>query len=777
MATFKEANIKEKPIIAIWFLVGAILPISIAANPPEVLSFVDIAAKSGLVARNGFGGRERKDFIVETTGNGVAIFDADGDGDQDVLLLNGTTLGGPVAGAARLPELYRNDGAGHLESVGKASGFITEGWAQGVCAGDYDNDGKTDVFISYYGHNRLYQNAGGLRFSEVTAKAGLPVTGTRFGSGCTFLDYDRDGRLDLFVSNYVSLDLAKTPRPGKGEYCVWKEIPVMCGPRGLPLGQNVLYHQEANGTFRDVSLAAGITKPGGRYALQPVSADFDNDGWPDIYVACDMTASLLFRNRGDGTFQERGVEAGVAYNADGRLQAGMGVAVADFNNDGFLDIAKTNFSGDLTSLFLNEDGKFFTDVSGPARLGVRQLLGWGIAFFDADEDGWKDLLLVNGHVYPEVETAQVGDKYRQETLFFRNLGNGKFEDLTAKAGPALQVPRPSRGLALGDLAGDGRPEAVILNMNDAPSLLKNTTPAGGRFLNLDLKGTKANRSAIGARVTVAAGGRKWIDEVQSGASFYSQSSFTLHFGLGQAERADTVTVRWPGGGVETWKEIPANSRCTLTEGNAVPACKPYSAILAGGPQFQDSSAFQTSGSAGRVDGNTHVSAERAETNARLAELVRGYPAAGAAVEKYLSGDLAASAEALLALPADLRVLPFLGETVAVWPGLLARMREIASSNPGSSEAAFYLGRALGLPESIPLLRRAAMLDPKETRALVELGRQYANADMRGEAVAAYEEALRRDPEIKTAHFRLAGLYRALGNAEKSREHLRLYQKR
>ncbi|MCX6598648.1 MAG: CRTAC1 family protein [Acidobacteria bacterium] len=511
---------------------------------------------------------------METTGNGIAIVDIDGDGLDDVLLLNGTTLDRTVGREPVLPILYRQESAGKLQRLGPESGFNFEGWAQGVCAGDYDNDGRTDLLVTYYGHNHLYRNLGSRRFSDVTASVKLPTTGIRYGSGCTFVDYDRDGRLDLFVSNYVALDLEKTPRPGKGEFCVWKEIPVMCGPRGLPLGANVLYHQEPDGTFRDVSAAAGILKPGGRYSLQAVAADFDNDGWPDLYVACDMTPSMLFHNNGNGTFSERGAESGVAFNADGRLQAGMGVAVADYNNDGFLDIAKTNFSGDLTSLYLNEDGKFFSDVSGAAKLGVRQLLGWGVAFTDLDDDGWKDLITVNGHVYPEVEGAKVGDRYRQETLAFRNLSNGKFEDLTATGGPALAVPRASRGLALGDLDGDGRPEAVILNMNDRPSVLKNSSP-GGSFVNLRLTGTKANRSAIGARITVETGGRKQIDEVFSGSSYYSQHSFALHFGLGAAKKVDLVTVRWPGGKVETWKDLPVNAQCGLTEGKQEPSCRAY----------------------------------------------------------------------------------------------------------------------------------------------------------------------------------------------------------
>jgi hypothetical protein len=547
--------------------------LALLASGPAGPQFTDIAQTAGLIAENTFGGVERKDYILETTGNGAAVFDYDGDGREDVLLLNGLRDGGRQA---PLPTLYHNEGSGKFVDATAESGLKEPGWAQAVCAGDFDNDGRTDIFVTYYGHNRLYRNTGSSNgvFADVTAAAKLPVTGTRYGSGCTFLDYDRDGRLDIFAANYVNLDLAKAPKPGQGEYCTWKEIPVMCGPRGLPLAHNILYHQEKDGTFRDVSAAAGILAPGGRYALQAVASDFDSDGWPDIYVACDMTASLLYRNRGDATFEERGVEAGVAYNADGALQAGMGVAAGDFNNDGRIDLAKTNFSGDLTSLFLNEDGRFFTDVSSQARLGVRQLLGWGVVFADFDDDGWRDLLIVNGHVYPEVERHPVGDRYRQLTLFFRNTGDGKFQDATANAGPALQVTRPSRGLAVGDLDGDGRPEAVILNMNDKPAVLKNTA-AGGRFLNVRLKGARSNRSAIGARVTVEAGGRRWVDEVRSGSSFYSQHSFVLHFGLGGESGPARITVRWPSGASETWDGPAQSALCTLTEGEAKADCAGY----------------------------------------------------------------------------------------------------------------------------------------------------------------------------------------------------------
>jgi hypothetical protein len=540
-------------------LVGA----AIAIDFP--VFFEDVGGSSGLTVPNTSGGRSRKDYILETTGNGVAIFDYDGDGADDIFIANGTTLD-RHPGPRRLPQLYHNDGQGRFTEVGEKAGFTAEGWGQGVCVGDYDNDGRPDLLVTYYGTNRLYRNLGNGAFRDVTAQAKLPVEGVRYGSGCSFFDYDRDGHLDLFIANYVDLDLSQTPRPGSGSFCVWKEIPVMCGPRGLPLAQNLLYHNNGDGTFTDVSLKAGILKPGGRYALGVATADFDNDGWPDIYVACDMTPSLLYENKHDGTFEERGAEAGVSYNADGALQAGMGVAVADFDGDGRLDIAKTNFSGDLTSLYKNEDGRFFTDVSREAGLATRQFLGWGIAFVDVDDDGWPDLVIANGHVYPEVEGKPVGDKYLEPTLLLRNLGNGRFAEATASAGPAFATPRPARGLACGDLDGDGRPEIVIVNMNTTPSLLKNRK-AGGNFLNVAVKGTKSNRSGIGARVQITAGRREIISEVMSGGSFYSQNSLIAHFGLGKAGTVDRLRIRWPSGTLQSWEKVAVNQKVIATEGS------------------------------------------------------------------------------------------------------------------------------------------------------------------------------------------------------------------
>lgn len=529
--------------------------------------FSDIAASAGVTGQNIFGGVARKDYILETTGSGAAIFDYDGDGRNDILITNGTRLDGSAEGKQAHTFLYHNEGNGKFREVSREAGIALHGWAQGVCVGDYDNDGHPDVLVSFYGHNALMRNKGNGTFEDVTEKAKLPVTGTRYGSGCTFIDYDRDGNLDLFVSNYVDLSLEATPKPGQNGFCEWKGIPVMCGPRGLPLAHNVLYHNNGDGTFTDVTEAAGISKPGGRYALGVVTADFDNDGWPDLYVACDMTPSLLFHNLHNGTFEERGVEAGVAYNFDGSLQAGMGVAVADFDGDGRLDIAKTNFSGDLTSLFHNDDGKFFTDVSREAGLGSRQFLGWGLAFVDVDDDGWRDLVIGNGHVYPEVDGKNLGDEYLQPTVLYQNLGNGKFRDVTAEAGPGFETPRSARGLAVGDVDGNGRPEIVIVNMNAVPAILKNTAPTG-HYLNVVLEPTESNRSGIGARVTVNAGGRKRIDEVMGGNSFYSQHSSTLHFGLGKVTKVDGVEVRWPSGKTQSVPAVDADGTLHVKEQRA-----------------------------------------------------------------------------------------------------------------------------------------------------------------------------------------------------------------
>jgi enediyne biosynthesis protein E4 len=545
--------------LTLRILILALLGAAAAEVPP--VQFVDIALSSGLTVPNTWGNEAKQQSILESTGTGAAIFDFDGDGSSDIFIANGPPS---------LSQLYRNDGKGHFTDVARAAGLTRVGWAQAACVGDIDNDGHPDLFVTYYGHNTLYRNLGNGKFADITERAGLPVTGTRWGSGCALIDYDRDGLLDIFVANYVELDLAHLPKAD----CDWKGLKVWCGPHGLPEGRNILYHNNGDGTFTDVSEKAGILATGPRYGLGVVTADFNNDGWPDLYVACDQTPSLLLLNRHDGTFEERGDAAGVAYNADGQLQAGMGIAVADYDGNGFLDIAKTNFSGDRPSLYKNEDGRFFEDVSEQAGLGRNLLLGWGVAFLDVDEDGWPDLVMANGHVYPEIDRSPLGETYRQRTLLYRNLGNGRFVDITESAGPGFAPRRPSRGLATGDLDGDGRPEIVIVNMNAKPTLLKNNA-LRQNAVAITLTGKQSNRSAIGARCTVEAGGRKQMAEVVSGGSYLSQNSLTLHFGIGKSEKIDRIEVRWPRGETQTWPGVPANRTIGLTEGSRDVASRPF----------------------------------------------------------------------------------------------------------------------------------------------------------------------------------------------------------
>ena len=550
----------------------AILTAFLLADTAPVIRFVDIATSAGLTLPITFGGKQTNTVILESTGTGAAIFDYDGDGFNDIFIANGTTLDPNAAATHSL--LYRNNGKGHFTEVSQQAGLTRSGWAQAACTGDFDNDGHTDLLVTYYGHNSLYRNLGNGKFAEVTKAAGLPADGTRWGSGCAFLDYDRDGYLDFVVANYVDLDLKDVPKPGSSPNCKWQGMAVLCGPRGLPLGHNVLYHNNRDGTFTDVSEKAGILAPGGRYGLGVVTADFDGDGWPDIYIGCDQTPSLFYRNKHDGTFEERGDAAGVAYNTDGHLQAGMGVAVADYDGNGFLDIAKTNFSGDRPSLYRSEDGKFFEDVSERAGLGRNQLLGWGIAFLDVDEDGWPDLVMANGHIYPDIDRSPVGETYRQKTLLYRNLGDGRFADVTASAGPGFQAMRPARGLATGDLDGDGRPEILIVNVNDRPALLRNEGPRQNAIA-ISLIGTKSNRSAIGARCTIEAGGRKQIAEVVGGGSYYSQNSFTLYFGVAKAAKVDRIEVRWPNGETQAWRDVAVNRTVQITEGQELLAQSPF----------------------------------------------------------------------------------------------------------------------------------------------------------------------------------------------------------
>jgi enediyne biosynthesis protein E4 len=538
--------------------------------PAPIASFADIAEKAGLTAPNVFGGIDTKKYIIETTGSGVAIFDYDNDGWPDIFLVNGTRLDGLPSGQAPTNHLYRNNHDGTFTDVTAEAGLTATGWGQGVCVGDYDNDGWEDLYVTYYGKNRLFHNNHGV-FTEVAAKAGVAGSGKDWGTGCAFVDYDRDGRLDLVVANYVDLDLSTVPPPGDRPTCLWKGVAVMCGPRGLPGAKNILYHNRGDGTFEDVTLKAHIDRTDGHYAFSVSTFDFDDDGWPDIFVACDSTPSILYRNNHDGTFTDVAVTAGAAFNEDGREQAGMGSTIGDYNGDGHLDIFKTNFSDDTSTLYKNNGDGTFNDATSAAGLGLyTQYLGWGTMFLDVDNDGWPDLLLVNGHVYPEVDSQHLGSSYKEPRILFHNNGDGTFSDISRSAGTAITTMASSRGLAVGDLWNDGRISAVINNMNSAPSLLVNQVRNLNHWIAIHTIGTKSNRDGIGARVRVKAGPRILVDEVRSGSSYISNSDMRVHFGLGRADKVEWVEVRWPSGITERFPDLPVDRIHTLTEGSGQP---------------------------------------------------------------------------------------------------------------------------------------------------------------------------------------------------------------
>jgi enediyne biosynthesis protein E4 len=540
---------------------------STSATTPPLASFKDIAEKAGINFEIVSGEKDTKKYIIETTGPGVAIFDYDNDGWPDIFFVNGTKLGTLPRGNEPSNHLYRNNHDGTFTDVTEKAGLHATGWGQGVCVGDYDNDGYDDLYVTYYGRNRLYHNRGNGIFEEVAQAAGVAGAGNRWGTGCAFVDYDRDGLLDLMVANYVDFNLASTPAPGESAFCMWKGAPVMCGPRGLKGSTNVLYHNLGKGKFADVSQEAGITKTTGHYCFSVSTLDYDEDGWSDIYVACDSTPSILYHNNQNGTFTDTAVVAGAAFNDDGREQAGMGSTVGDFNGDGHLDIFKTNFSDDTSTLYRNNADGTFSDQTFPAGFGLNtQYLGWGAMFFDFDNDGWPDLLLVDGHVYPEVDKYKLGSEYEEPRILYHNTGKGSFEDISTNSGPAITTKASGRGLAIGDLWNNGRLAAVITNMGTRPSLLVNETSYPNHWIGVKTVGTKSNRDGIGARVTLKAGKRLLVDEVRSGSSYNSSNDMRVHFGLGNATTVDTLQVRWPSGLNEEFTNLKVDAMNVITEG-------------------------------------------------------------------------------------------------------------------------------------------------------------------------------------------------------------------
>ena len=527
--------------------------------------FVDVAKEAGLRAPVIYGGVESKKYILEANGCGCAFLDFDNDGWIDIFLLSGTRLEGPPAGATN--RLYKNNRDGTFSDVTDKAGLHDVGWGNGVCIGDYNNDGFEDIFCTYFGQNRLYRNNGDGTFTDVTKQAGLWNDGEpRWGAGCAFVDYNRDGHLDLFVSNYIRFDIEKAPVPGESSTCNWKGIPVNCGPRGLPTGRHLLYRNNGDGTFTEVTAQAGIARATESYGMTVVAADFDEDGWQDIFVACDSTPSLLFMNNHDGTFREEGVMRGVALSDDGMEQAGMGVAIGDYNLDGHLDLFKTHFMGDTSGIYRNDGKGNFDDVTRVAKVGIEtRYVSWGTGMVDFDNDGYPDLLVATGSVYPEVENKLPQYPYRTPRVLFRNLGNGTFEELDTRAGPGITEPHSGRGCAFGDFDNDGDMDVLIVNMNETPSLLRNDQNPKQHWIKVKLEGVKSNRSAIGARVLVRYGGKVQVQAVVSHSSYYSCNDSRLHFGLGAVKAVD-IEVFWPSGLHEVFRGQTADQLVTLREG-------------------------------------------------------------------------------------------------------------------------------------------------------------------------------------------------------------------
>ena len=536
--------------------------------------FVDVAERSGIRFTLTSGGLNKRYIIEAKGGGGVAWIDYDNDGFPDLFLVNGATFETWRQGTSPRSRLYHNNGDGTFTDVSERSGLDHTGWGMGVCVGDYDNDGFDDLYVTYYGGNVLYHNNGNGTFTDVTQKAG--VGGHGWGMGCAFGDYDNDGQLDLYVANYLDVDILHLASMGSAPNCNYRGIPTFCGPRGLPGDRDILFHNNGDGTFSDVTARAGID-PDKYYGLSVVWCDYDRDGRPDIYVANDSSPSSLYHNNGDGTFTDVGVEAGVAFGGEGQQQAGMGTDFADYDNDGWGDIVKGNFSDDTKNLYHNNRDGTFTDVTYPAGLGE---VGWlfttfGAKFLDYDNDGWKDIILANGQVIPQIDRYQTGITYAERKLLFHNRGDGTFEEVGRESGPGLTVRKVSRGLATADYDNDGDLEILVSNMNGAPDLLRHLRKNPNHSILVKTVGTKSNRDGIGAEVKVTAGNLTQYDTVRSGGSYLSSSDLRLHFGLGIRTAIDRIEVRWPSGKTQTVEQPPIDHILVIKEGDGLVRSQPF----------------------------------------------------------------------------------------------------------------------------------------------------------------------------------------------------------
>jgi len=550
-------------------------------DPKAPVVFEDLTARTALANFKHVSGGANKDYIFETPSSGVAIFDYDGDGRPDVYLLNGSTVAA-IRGKDKAPRaaLYRNLGNWKFEDVTNKAGVANERWGFGVAVGDYDNDGRPDMYVSNFGVSRLYHNNGDGTFTDVAEKLGVARKG--WSTGPTWGDYDGDGRLDLFVPGYVEIDLDNLPpspgdagKPGNtaSNFCQFRGVPVMCGPRGLPGEGDTLYHQKTDGSFEDVSVKAGVSDTPKYYGFTAAFVHVNEDKLLDLIVVNDSTPKQLYINKGNGTFEEIGYASGVALNENGREQAGMGLAIGDYDNDGRVDFHITNFSDDSNVLYHNDGESNFTDVTFQAGLGEPTIpfLGWGTSFIDYDNDAWLDIFVVNGHVYPAVDANQWGTSWAQQPLLFRNLKNGKFERVGAAPGSGLSMAWTGRGLAIGDLDGDGRADLVINNIDAKPTVLRNVVASPGQWVDLHLVGDvskKSPRDAIGSIAYITTGKLRQRLDVISGAIYCSQNDPTLHFGLGAATKIDKLEIQWSNGTMETFNISAVNKSYTIVQGKS-----------------------------------------------------------------------------------------------------------------------------------------------------------------------------------------------------------------
>ena len=545
--------------------------------------FRDIAAEAGLTASH-ISSRE-KYYVIESMSGGVGLFDCDNDGKLDVVMVNGSTVERYKRGGDLLVTLWHQDANLKFTDITEKAGLTRKGWGMGVAVADFDNDGNLDLFVTGYGGNALYRNKGNCIFEDVTDKAG--VRGGGFSTGAAWADYDRDGNVDLFVSRYVHVDMNDLPAFGSTKFCQFKGAPVQCGPWGMEGETDLLYHNRGDGTFEEVSKKAGVDDPDKYYGLGATWGDYDNDGWPDLFVADDATPNHLYHNNHDGTFTDEAMVGGIALNGEGQALGSMGVTWGDYDHSGRLSMFITEFADQPNTLYRNQGSSKsgphgFEDVAMPSRLGQPSLplVGWGTTFFDMDNDGWLDLFVANGHVYPQMDTVKGSATYAEPMLLHRNLRNGTFEEVSKPAGLADMPLQSRRGAAFGDIANNGNIDIVVLNVGEPPSLLLNTNKTANHRVLFRLVGTKSNRAAIGARVTIQAGGMTQFDEVRGGGSYLSQNDLRLHFGLGSATKIDSVEVRWPSGKTESFKNVAADKIYTIVEASGIQESVPFNDLPA-----------------------------------------------------------------------------------------------------------------------------------------------------------------------------------------------------